>query len=226
MATNEILIGRRVANGYTVPDMFNRVSRIHAKIYRNDNGIFIEDLDSSNGTYINGARVVNKQISTTDRISLGGANHFILNIPEILKMLPMSDAEFSKRFLELQYVYEDYQAESTELQNGGQENMMLKRMLPTTLLGALTAIASAIAGPGSQVIVGIGGGILTVIVFIFANKWASSSNRQNKERLNKLNEQFELNYVCPSCNASLRGRSWEFLRRAGKCPFCNRKFKA
>lgn len=99
---------------------------------------------------------------------------------------------------------------------------MLKRMRPTTLLGALTAIA----GSGSQVIVGIGGGILTVIVFIFANKWASSSNQQNKERLNKLNEQFELNYVCPSCNASLRGRSWEFLRRAGKCPFCNRKFKS
>ena len=225
MATIEILIGRRVPDGnFTTPDTFNRVSRVHAKITRNEKGIFIEDLDSSNGTYVNGVRIVSKQVTLHDRISLGGTNHYILNLNDILALMPMSDHEFSRKFQNPKYIYESYQEESNRLQTGGQESMTTKRMGPTMILGALTGIMSAIATDNARAAIGICGGLLTIIVFIFANKWASNSNKQNKERLTRLNEQFELDYVCPACGTSLRGRSWEFLRRAGKCPACQRHF--
>ncbi|MDR1055737.1 MAG: FHA domain-containing protein [Prevotellaceae bacterium] len=228
MTKNEILIGRQVSDGnYPVENKYSSVGRVHAKISREPDGLYIEDFDSINGTFVNGIRIKTKKISLTDKVSLGGADYFQLNLNEIIKLLPLSDNEFCQRILELRQIYDSYQTVSNELQTKGQEGMMTKRMMPTMLLGVLTTLVTMLAGndPQIKIAIALSGGFLTVLVFIAATKWASKSSKAMKEKLNRLNERFELDYVCPSCGASFRGRSWEFLKRMGKCPACQREFR-
>ncbi len=223
----EILIGRQVqGDNILVPSKYEKVSRMHAKIVRNQNGLFVEDLDSANGTFVNGVRVKTKRITEKDSISLGGAGYYEVNLQEVLEKMPMSDEEFTARMYKLKDVYENYQQESSRLQASGQESMMSRRMMPSLVLGLLTTIVTVMVegDPAIKAIIGIAGGVLAIVVFIFASKWATSSSKEMKQELQRLNESFELDYVCPACGASLRGRSWEFIKRQGMCPACKRHF--
>lgn len=60
----EMLVGREVECDIQLA--FKQISRYHAKIYVSANGVFIEDLRSSNGTYLNG-----KKIRSRVLVSLG-----------------------------------------------------------------------------------------------------------------------------------------------------------
>src|SRR4051812_8664943 len=55
LGEGEYVIGRRSDCQIFVPDM--RVSRQHARLFKDGEGWTLEDLGSNNGTYINGARV-------------------------------------------------------------------------------------------------------------------------------------------------------------------------
>src|SRR3954470_5513304 len=55
LAEGEYVIGRRSDCQIFVPDM--RVSRQHARLWRDGEGWTVEDLGSNNGTYVNGVRV-------------------------------------------------------------------------------------------------------------------------------------------------------------------------
>ena len=227
MANEEILIGRQVnKDNYLVDSKFSSVGRIHAKISRKADSLYIEDMDSSNGTFVNGIRIKTKKVNFSDKISLGGTDYYQLNLKEVIKLLPLSDKEFSNGILSLQQIYNDYQSKTNKLQTKGQESMMTKRMMPTMLLGVLTTLLTVLVGddPGSRTAIAVSGGLLTILVFIVATKWASESNRKMKDELIRLNENFELDYVCPNCGTSFRGKSWEFLKRMGKCPACQREF--
>jgi serine phosphatase RsbU (regulator of sigma subunit)/pSer/pThr/pTyr-binding forkhead associated (FHA) protein len=52
---NELVIGRSMSSDLSVPDRY--LSRQHARLYRSDDQWLIEDLDSRNGTYVNGLRI-------------------------------------------------------------------------------------------------------------------------------------------------------------------------
>jgi ABC-type multidrug transport system ATPase subunit/pSer/pThr/pTyr-binding forkhead associated (FHA) protein len=67
---NEITIGRTSKNDLAIPHSL--VSKTHAKIVKADNGIIIEDLNSTNGTYVNGTLISNKQdLKQFDSIVIG-----------------------------------------------------------------------------------------------------------------------------------------------------------
>ena len=55
LGEGEYVIGRRSDCQIFVPDM--RVSRQHARLWKNGEGWTLEDLGSNNGTYINGVRL-------------------------------------------------------------------------------------------------------------------------------------------------------------------------
>jgi len=227
MKKNEILIGREVAKGnYLVDKQYISIGRVHARILRKPDGIYIEDLNSANGTFVNGKSVGMKKIKTTDKITLGGVDYYELNLDNVLKLLPLSDEEFQNRFLQLKQVYENFQAESNRLQTDGQKDMMTKRFLPMTLVGTFTGIITLLFGNNKieRLSIAIIGGILMVVIFVVATKMASKSTQKMREQLTLLNENFELEYVCPACGISFKGRSWEFLNKNGKCPACHRKF--
>ena len=69
--TDEVTVGR--ASGCQVALTDPTVSQLHARIYRKDGKLYVEDLGSSNGTFVNRKKVSNAvAIRRGDRIALGG----------------------------------------------------------------------------------------------------------------------------------------------------------
>ena len=67
----EITIGRAPNCTIMIPDD-SFVSQLHARIFRNGDGAWVEDLGSTNGSYLNGARVAGaQQIEKGDRLQIG-----------------------------------------------------------------------------------------------------------------------------------------------------------
>jgi pSer/pThr/pTyr-binding forkhead associated (FHA) protein len=66
---DEIIIGRDSGNDVQIDNI--AVSREHAKIIRGSNYYIIEDLNSTNGTFVNGKKINKKFLKEDDEISIG-----------------------------------------------------------------------------------------------------------------------------------------------------------
>lgn len=64
-----VTIGRREDCDLRIP--LGDVSRKHCTIMRNESGLQIQDLGSSNGTYVNGERIQQAELHAGDRIRIG-----------------------------------------------------------------------------------------------------------------------------------------------------------
>jgi DNA-directed RNA polymerase subunit RPC12/RpoP len=224
MEKNEIFIGRQVEKGnYPVEEQYRSVGRKHARIIRKQDGFYIEDLDSANGTFVNGTAVKFKKIKVSDKITLGGIDYYELNLAKALKLLPMSDAELKQAFLNLKLVYEDYQKNKVKIQSKSQGSMMMKRTIPMIIPGLLMTIVPFFTGHNP--VVQILGGILSAVAMIAGSVWASKSMSKTPERMNNLREQFMMDYVCPNCGQEFGERPWENIKKQGKCRACQREFK-
>ena len=77
-----ITIGKANDNDYVADD--SQVSRHHARLVSEPDGNWLlEDLESTNGTFVNEAQVVRKRISKSDRIRLG--ERYTLTLSDLLK---------------------------------------------------------------------------------------------------------------------------------------------
>jgi DNA-directed RNA polymerase subunit RPC12/RpoP len=211
------------------------VSRRHAKIIRASDGIYIEDMDSTNGTFVNGQPVKKKKITASDKITLG--KDYVLNFNKLLQQLPLSDEEFRNEFLKLKYVYENYGKTKVKIQSESQGKMMLKRSLPMALPGLLMVVLSLSFGgtpetieakqhaDNIKLITTIIGGILSAVALVLGTLWGSKDVAKMPERLADLREQFLIDYSCPNCKREFGERPWELIKRQGKCPACQREFK-
>ena len=67
----EITIGRAATSTISVPDD-TFVSQLHARVFRTSTETFLEDLGSTNGTYLNGARLTSAELLRKgDRVQIG-----------------------------------------------------------------------------------------------------------------------------------------------------------
>ena len=66
-----ITFGR--ANDNTIALNSNKVSRRHAVLRSQDGQVMLEDLQSTNGTFVNGRRIAEMVLSDDDRVTIGGA---------------------------------------------------------------------------------------------------------------------------------------------------------
>ena len=82
-ATNfPMTIGRDPSNNLVVDD--SEISRFHVRIKSRGRLVIVEDLDSRNGTYVNGDRIVNSIVRTGDKIILGSSEIVVaLLAPEV-----------------------------------------------------------------------------------------------------------------------------------------------
>ena len=105
-----IRIGKASDNDFVVNDP--HVSRYHAKLIREEGGCWLlEDLGSTNGTFVNGAQIVKKHVTPSDTIKLG--DNYVLNISEALK----SNNDYSEEFAALKQVYDNYIQAKVKIQS-------------------------------------------------------------------------------------------------------------
>jgi transcriptional regulator with GAF, ATPase, and Fis domain len=69
LTETEIRIGRDPSNSLAISDL--SLSRRHCVLAREENGYTLRDLDSRNGTFVNGRVIVEKQLNHGDQISVG-----------------------------------------------------------------------------------------------------------------------------------------------------------
>jgi pSer/pThr/pTyr-binding forkhead associated (FHA) protein len=66
-----VLVGRAAGADLRIED--DRVSRLHARLEMRDDGVYVEDLGSRNGTELNGERVENAKLRVDDEVTVGPA---------------------------------------------------------------------------------------------------------------------------------------------------------
>src|SRR5215212_1816370 len=76
-----VTIGREEGNLLRLND--ERVSRFHAKVQQEDGDVIITDLESTNGTRVNGAPVQIRRLRPGDQISLGRSMLLFGSLEEI-----------------------------------------------------------------------------------------------------------------------------------------------
>jgi len=68
---DELTLGRATSCGIGLPDD-TFASQLHARVYARDGGAWVEDLGSTNGTHLNGARLTAPmQLEVGDRVQVG-----------------------------------------------------------------------------------------------------------------------------------------------------------
>lgn len=203
-----IRIGKADDNDLVLDD--SHVSRYHARLIRQDGAWLLEDLSSTNGTYVNEAQVSKKRITSTDRIRLGDSYHTTL--PEILK----SKNDYSEEFAALKEVYDQYIQAKVKIQSSNQFKIRLMQSLPFALPGVVGVVLGFL-GKGSPLVFGASLFLVicapTVGVYMGARQSAKVP-----QQLQDLVNQFKIDYVCPKCGTFLGEIPWESLRNRKSCP--------
>ena len=235
----EIIIGRKGTQRTPITD--TTVSREHCKLTINADGTYTLENLSINGTFVNGNSII-RTVVTPDTILRLGANFSVA----VRDLLPLQAANIKPRqaqqqnplqqfakptvdpnqeryemeFRKLKSVYEKYTADKLEIQKeAGMTNFY--RMLPMTLMAIVSLGAACIPGLGalSPVIAVVGLGLLVFSLFKSYN-----GNRDNPEKLEALNKQFMIDYVCPKCGNFLGFIPYENLENKSTCNFCKCKW--
>lgn len=242
-----ITLGTRVSGPNTLVVANQYTSGKHCRIYSDDatNVVYIEDLNSLNGTYVNGQQVVRYMLSVDDEILLGGRNGFKTTLGGVLKMYDeqlkkVTEAEAAggngggktpekkpePEVVEcldmLHKIESDFQKAELDA-NDKLSSLMMLKVIPTTLSGVLTGIATLLVPADLRLYVTIGGGVLTIVLLLLAMKWTSKKSRRIKEAQIKMKENMHYSYACPKCRSSLVGRPWVVLNQSRMCPYCRTK---
>jgi len=81
----EYYIGRQMGKQIHISDP--SISNVHARVFKGPEGYVLEDLNSRNGTFVNGTRIDRKLLHENDAVRLGNSN-FIYNIVYEVKRVP------------------------------------------------------------------------------------------------------------------------------------------
>ena len=226
----EIIIGRKGQQHIAITDL--SVSREHCKLTSNSDGTYTLENLSANGTFVDGRSIVRSVVTLDTVIQLGAT--FRVSVKELLPVVSKQSKsaepqkstvdphqhEYEAKFRRLKHVYDKYTADKIAIQKeAGMNNFY--RMLPMTLLSLVGLGATAIPALANIApvlgIVGIG-------LLIFSLVKSYNGSKDNPEKMEALNKQFMIDYVCPKCGNFLGYVPYEALVNKSVCSFCKCKW--
>lgn len=218
----EVIIGRKGNQPFAITERTVSGKHLKATLLA-DGNIEIEDLDSTNGTYVDGHKIIKKIVSCDQMVMLGTV--YQIRIGDALGIIPnapkASEAEEVSEFAKLKKVYENYEAAKIKLQQENAKKQFLRSLpgVSTTLLFALTFVL----GDSVNSIKPFMGVIM--IAGIAASSWLAFRGQQTMPvKMEELNKQFMIDYVCPKCKNFLGFLPFENLKNRGICSFCKNKW--
>lgn len=225
----EIIVGKKGNQKVAITD--SRVSRNHCKLTEQADGKFIlEDLNSTNGTFVNGNSVLKTIVSRDTIIQLGPELKIKVadlvgsqvtgqpqNQPQKQPNQPKEpEVDYTAAFNRLQYVYERYSNDKIALlKDARKKNQM--RSLPMFAVGIVSLFLTIVPGlaPFRMYIVLIATGLAG-----WGAKVAFGTDVEFPEKMEALTKQFKIDYVCPKCGNFLGDIPFENLRNRKTCGIC------
>lgn len=204
-----ITIGKAQSNDFVVNNP--HVSRFHARLVEDEAGCwYLEDLDSSNGSYVNGVQIVRKKVTPADTILLG--KDYELDFRAALKC----KNDYSMEFDALKKVYDDYTREKVRIQSSNQFKTRLFQSLPFALPGIIGLVVT-FAGEGNRgwFLISL---LFTVLAPVIGIYMGARQSAKIPQQLQQLTNQFKIDYVCPKCGTFLGDIPWESLQNRKHCP--------
>jgi hypothetical protein len=214
----ELIIGRQVSgpDDIKVPDNFTDVGRKHAKVTIQENDMLLEDLDSTNGTFVNGVQVHKKLISASDNVMLGGGDGYEVNISHIIehynKLVLLNKTDFIEEFNALQKIYSDYFVERNKLKKQSGVKAFIPRII-ITLAGMAVTFGIPMESNiryAVMTVLGLVGGASTLI---------KGDDLKLQDALDTLAVQYQNKYLCPKCKKKIGlNNSWKMIKSGKVCP--------
>ena len=207
-----VSIGRNKSNDLVIN--FQQVSGNHAAItLLAANSLIIEDLGSTNGTFVNGIQIKRKIINRADRVKIANIlvdtkPYFISNVIHPKKGIAKKNTQESvesiqEQFEKLKEVWETYQnVKINHKKRGFWNNIGLTAagmglgalLIPFT--GGISIVAGSLIGRGAA-------GLL-----------------KDDEKVQVVENEFKVNYTCPKCKVFLGFTPYEGLLQRKKCLTC------
>jgi hypothetical protein len=230
----EILIGREVSGGLNirVNQKYNRVSREHAKVFFEKGELYIQDLNSVNGTFVNGHQIFKSKIKISDRVLLGDSNidtGYILDVNKLTKEIEETERyrkiDYSKEFLLVKDVYGNCKKEIYKKK----KRVQLQAKLPVIIISLLIFLVVFIGYKmgwleAHEKLISPVSGIITTIVALFVLFVEIKVDMEDS--IDLIHKKYEDQYVCPRCLKRLDIEApWRKYKKDGKCPHnCGAKY--
>ena len=209
----EYRIGRNEDNDLVIPD--GKVSGEHAKVDISDDfqSFTLIDLDSTNGTFVNGRRIRSKKIASSDVFKF--AHKEQTGVYEKVKSFVLQKrTDFTQEFKELLELESTYKKKRRNIA----KNYRLLTMLPRLLITLLVASAILLIpdmNPDIRYPLIMGTSLLGALV-----SGMGISEKNKEEKLARLKARFHIEFCCPKCKVELGGggKDGNYLIEKGKCP--------
>ncbi|GAB3568605.1 hypothetical protein GCM10027578_21450 [Spirosoma luteolum] len=228
-------IGRALTNTIVIPN--GRISSHHARLLACTPTTFLlEDLDSRNGTFVNGLRISRKLVGRADTVQLADATFSLGELlamqtdlpgtvtprlaPAGLPPVPVAEPalasplDFTAAFAELQQVYTQYPLLRKACRN--REKMI---RTGSVVLSSVVGISAVVASGGTalpllQVLSSAG---LSLLVPTLCSTLLSTD-----EKLDLIDREYRERYRCPNpaCRDPFGVREWDMLAQQKTCRRC------
>lgn len=187
------------------------VGEQHCKLVLAANKMHIVNIDINNYTYVNGHAIESARVSFCDQIVLGKDGYTL----DWEAVVPLATG-----IAHLQKVWEEHEEQLLKLQTSERRFNILR-----SATGLITMIAIAlglITGRQSNWLLLLYALAIIVSLAFMIKAWRDAA--RTPQRIQQLNQQFQLDYSCPHCHRFLGNQSFQILSQNDNCPYCKTHF--
>jgi hypothetical protein len=195
---------------------FEDVSNHHAVIRIEGREVFIEDLNSTNGTYVDDSRIKRINLRPSSRVNVG--KHPV-DTGFIFKILQADSAfnDYTQEFNELKKVYEDYEFEKERIIKESRHKTSIQKFmimsLPVIIFAAWFVQFEKWSRFYNAFYIALNSLLSAVALFL-------TNDKSKEEKLRKAKIEFNKKYKCPRCKTYQLSKEWELHRDEKQCPYC------
>lgn len=228
----KIQIGRTAGKNDVVinkPD----ISNMHCSITQlSDAEYLVEDLDSTNGTWVNGTRIFKQRVGLYDELRL--SQNEVVSIAQLFSKpaapppSQRTPLDYTKEFTALEDVWESYQKD----RNSTTERYEKKKRNTQVLITVIPALIffglkfTLFKNLSSELQNDISSS--WILVSLLLNYVAATviSNQSILKELQEMDNEFKIRYVCPNskCYSQFGNTPWKYYKRQKKCMRCNAQY--
>lgn len=210
---NAILkIGKSDTNNLVIK--YGKISRQHCSVKQvSETEFVIEDLDSSNGTYINGRRIKQTLLKPDDQLQLAD---FSINVHLLLLLFSENKLPVGMLYEQLLKKIDEQKAqilifeEFTKLKEIYEKHLAAKKKIMRGDTLKKTGIRAGLS--------------LIPLIGMALGQLSGTVGNSIQEKVMELDEEFKKNYVCPKCFKFLGAEPYENLEKRGFCFYCKTKW--